>query len=79
MERTRRTPRIHIPNTIHHVMIRENNHQRVFFDKKYFDYFLEIVEKSTEKFDHKIIAYCLMSNHAHLFLYIYEASLSLVR
>lgn len=78
MERTGRTPRIHTPNTIHHVMIRGNNRQRVFFEKKYFEEFLEIVKQSTEKFDHKIIAYCLMSNHAHVVIHIHQSSLSSV-
>jgi len=78
MERTGRIPRIHKPNTIHHVMIRGNNRQRIFFDHEYYEDFLKIVRESTEKLDHKIITYCLMSNHAHFVIQINKSSLSLV-
>ena len=57
-------------------MIRGNNRQRIFFSAEYFDRFLEIVAQSAEKFDHKILSYCLMSNHVHLLVYIHESSLS---
>lgn len=76
MNRTGRRPRIHIPNTIHHVMIRGNNRQRIFFNARYFKHFLKIIEESTKKFDHKILAFCLMSNHAHLLIHIHNDSLS---
>jgi REP element-mobilizing transposase RayT len=78
MDRTGRQPRIHISNSVHHVMIRGNNRQRIFFDDEDFHFFLKIISESTEKFDHKIIAYCLMSNHAHLLVHIYDSPLSAV-
>jgi putative transposase len=78
MDRTGRQPRIHISNSIHHVMIRGNNRQRIFFADEDFRRFLTIVSESAEKFDHKIIAYCLMHNHAHLLVHIYDAPLSTV-
>ncbi len=78
MDRAGRHPRIHIPNSIHHVMIRGNNRERIFFGDDYFRFFLDILSESTEKLDHKIIAYCLMSNHAHLLLHIHDSSLSSV-
>jgi len=62
MDRTGRRPRIHTPNTIHHVMVRGNNRQNVFYGATYYSHFLEILAKCSEQFDHKIIAYCLMSN-----------------
>lgn len=78
MESTARLPRIHMPNTIHHVMIRGNNRQRIFYGDKYFERFFEILKQSTEKFDHKILACCLMGNHAHLVIHIHEIPLSSV-
>lgn len=78
MDKNGRQLRIHKKNTIHHVMIRGNNRQRIFFSEDYFHYFLEILEKSSKKFDHKIISYCLMSNHAHLIVKIYNSPLSKV-
>ncbi len=78
MDRTGRHPRIHIPNSIHHVMIRGNNRQHIFYQNNFFCRFLEILSQSAEKFDHKIIAYCLMNNHAHLLIHIHDSPLSLV-
>ena len=76
MKRTGRHPRIHIPNSIHHVMIRGNNRQCVFFNDDYFNCFLKIVMESAKKFDHKILAFCLMSNHAHLLIHIHKDTLA---
>ena len=75
MDRTGRQRRIHVSNSIHHVMIRDNNCQRIFYGDDYFNYFLKIIHQSAEKLDHKIIAYCLMSNHAYLLVRIYDSSL----
>ena len=78
MERTGRKPRVHEPNTIHHVMMRGNNKQNIFFGEGYFNYFLDLLKSSADKFDHKILAYCLMSNHVHLIAHIKESPLSKV-
>ena len=78
MERSGRQPKIHQANTIHHVMMRGNNRQNIFFGNDYFIYFFKVVSESVEKFDHKILAYCLMTNHIHLIVHINESSLSAV-
>jgi REP element-mobilizing transposase RayT len=78
MDKTGRKHRIHTPNTIHHVMIRGNNRQRIFYGDDHFYYFLELLQQSAKKFDHKIIAYCLMTNHVHLLIHIHESPLSLI-
>lgn len=59
-------------------MIRGNNRQRIFFADEDFHRFLQIMSESTKKFDHKIMAYCLMSNHAHFLIHIYNSPLSAV-
>lgn len=71
-----RKNKVHVPDTIHHVMIRGNNRQRIFFGREYFDRFLEIIADSIKKFDHSILSYCLMSNHVHIIVHVYETSLS---
>src|SRR3990167_7956469 len=76
MDKTGRQPRIHVQNTIHHVMIRGNNRQQIFYGNDYFSHFLELFKEGGEKFDHKILAYCLMSNHAHMIIHVHESSLS---
>jgi REP element-mobilizing transposase RayT len=78
MNRQGREPRIHKPNTMHHVMIRGNNRQRIFFSNDDFEYFLKLLKETSEKFDHKIVLYCLMNNHAHLLVYVRESPLSAI-
>lgn len=76
MNRTSRLPRTHIPNTIHHVIIRGNNRQKIFLNRSCFLKFLKIIEESIKKFDHKILSYCLMTNHVHMIIHIHDDSLS---
>ena len=76
MKTTSRLPRKHAPNTIHHIMMRGNNRQNIFFNEEYFKHLLNILQESTQKFDHKILAYCFMTNHIHLVIYIAETNLS---
>ena len=78
MNRTGRIPRIHRQNSMHHVMIRSNNRQRIFFDEDNFNYFLKILEQSVEKFDHSCLCYYLMTNHVHLVVHVRDDSLSKV-
>src|SRR3990167_10927246 len=73
-----RQPRIHIPNTIHHVMIRGNNRQRIFYGDECFSYFLSLLKGSTEKHDHKMLAFCLMTNHVHMIIHVHDSPLSVV-
>ena len=55
MKKTGRLPRTHISNTIHHVMIRGNNRQRIFRDNNYYQRFCELLNDAGENFDHTII------------------------
>lgn len=57
-------------------MIRGNNRQKIFYGEAFFDYFLEILRDSARKFDHKILAYCLMSNHIHMIVKVHYSPLS---
>lgn len=76
MERSGRKPRQHIPNSTHHVMTRGNNRQNIFYHAGCYEHYLKILCESTNKFDHEILAYCLMSNHVHLVIKINSAPLS---
>ena len=78
MDRTGRQPRIHTPNTIHHVMIRGNNRQRIFYGDEYFSYFLLLLKESAEKFDHQILGFCLMTNHVHMIIHVHDSPLSMI-
>ena len=60
--------RIHLPELIYHVLNRGNNRQIVFAEEQDYLHYLEILKRYKEKFNFKIFAYCLMTNHIHLLL-----------
>ena len=60
--------RIEYPNAWYHVMNRGRRGENVFSDKKDYELFLAILQESSELFDLRIAAYCLMSNHYHLLI-----------
>jgi REP element-mobilizing transposase RayT len=71
-----RPPRIDFPGSIHHVMNRGANHQRVFFadvDRLEFERLLGEID---QLFGVKVIAYCLMNNHYHLIVSCPDGNLS---
>jgi putative transposase len=60
--------RIHLPDLIFHVLNRGNNRQVVFAEEQDYLHYLEILKRYKEKFNFKIFAYCLMTNHIHLLI-----------
>lgn len=76
MNKSGRHPKIHTSNTIHHVIMRGNNRQNIFFGRKYFEYFLKVLAEASSKYDHKVLLYCLMTNHIHLVIRVHESTLS---
>ena len=78
MQRTGRQPKVHVPNSVYHVMMRGNNRQNIFYGEAYYHYFLKLFSDSAKKFDHKVLAYCLMTNRVHLMLHIKESPLSAI-
>lgn len=64
-----RVPRVDIKNTIYHVINRANARLPIFFKEKDYQLFESILENSRERFDMRILAYCLMPNHFHLVLW----------
>ena len=65
--------RIHLPDLIYHVVNRGNNRQVVFAQDIDYEHYLKILKRYKEKFQFKIFAYCLMTNHIHLLLKTSEA------
>ena len=61
-----RKPRLHLSGGLYHVMLRGNNGQNIFFDNSDREYLESLVSEGVKRFDHKILAYCWMSNHIHL-------------
>ena len=62
---------------IYHIMLRGANRQEIFHDEEDCKSFLEILDKSREKSDQKIYAWCLMGNHVHLLLEEGKESISI--
>ena len=60
--------RIHLPDLIYHILNRGNNRQVIFVEDEDYLHYLEILKRYKEKFNFKIFAYCLMTNHIHLIL-----------
>ncbi len=61
-----RGPREYCESGIYHVMFRGHNKTELFFDKRDYEKFLELLQELKEKKKFQIYAYCLMTNHVHL-------------
>jgi REP element-mobilizing transposase RayT len=55
-------------NTYHHLYNRGANKAVVFFDRENYLYFLKRMNFYANKYKIKILAYCLMQNHFHIFV-----------
>jgi putative transposase len=60
--------RIHLPDLIYHVLNRGNNRQPIFIEDEDYLHYLDILKRYKEKFNFKLFAYCLMTNHVHLLI-----------
>lgn len=57
-----------LPGFPHHVIQRGNRRQQVFFKESDRSFYLKMLKLYCKKYQVKIWAYCLMSNHVHLIL-----------
>ena len=71
-----RKPRIHYPGAVYHVILRGNARQDVFLDDKDRYRFYLFMQEGIERYGHRVLAFCLMTNHIHLALQVGEVSLS---
>lgn len=71
-----RKPRIHFPGAVYHVILRGNGGQDVFFDEADRSCFYFLLQAGTERFGHRIHAFCLMTNHLHLIVQVREITLA---
>lgn len=60
--------RIEYPNAWYHVMNRGRRGENTFSDNTDCEIFLGVLQESSELFDCRVAAFCLMSNHYHLLL-----------
>lgn len=74
---SRRARRDNLNNSkVYHVILKGINGQELFFEDSDRLKFLELLDKTKEKYVYEILAYVLMSNHIHLILLDKEDKLS---
>lgn len=61
-----RSARIHCPDGIFHIICRCHAHEFLLDGKLERERYLSLLERSQARTDSKILAWCIMSNHAHL-------------
>ena len=71
-----RKPRIHYPGACYHVILRGNAGRDIFFFKKDRSRFFILLQEGLERYNHRIHAYCLMTNHIHLVIQVSDIPLS---
>jgi putative transposase len=64
-----RIERIDVADNVYHVLNRANVRATIFDSDADYRMFEEILEEGVEKFNMRLLAYCLMPNHWHLVLY----------
>jgi putative transposase len=73
-----RPPRVEFPGALYHVIIRGNERKAVFRDDADRELYLRRLAHYRERYEFRLIAYCLMSNHVHLAMETGEVPLSRV-
>ncbi len=71
-----RKPRIHYPGAFYHVILRGNNKQQIFFSDQDREHFYSLLQDGILRFDYRIHAFCLMTNHVHLLVQIGTVTLA---
>ena len=71
-----RKPRIHYPGALYHVIIRGNDRQDIFFDDTDRYRFYLLVQEGIERFGHRVLAFCLLTNHVHMAIQVGDVPLS---
>jgi len=68
--------RMDYPDAFYHVLSRGNEKRDIYFNQGDYLRFLDILEKTVERFNLEVHAYVLMKNHYHLLIRTKEANLS---
>jgi len=64
-----RLNRVDISDIVYHVINRANARMQIFNTEKDYLLFEKVLEEAKERFDMRILSYCIMPNHWHLVLY----------
>ena len=68
--------RIKYPNAWYHLLNRGRRKELIFIDKKDYDRFIDLLKDTSEQWNLRIAAYCLMPNHYHLLVQTPDANIS---
>jgi putative transposase len=71
-----RRPRIHFPGAVYHCMARGNHGEDIFFTERDFFKLCLLLQEGIERYDHRILGFCFMSNHIHLVIQVASIPLS---
>jgi REP element-mobilizing transposase RayT len=63
-----RPPRVHEPGVFFHVVHRGVERRAIFFGPADYDHYAALLSQGILRYGHRIHAFCLMPNHAHLFI-----------
>ncbi len=64
-----RVARTDVGGQVYHVLNRANARVQIFDDKKDYERFEQILEEAVDRYDMRLLVYCVMPNHWHLVLY----------
>lgn len=64
-----RTNRVDIGEMVYHIINRANARMQIFNEDKDYQLFEKVLKEAKEKFNMRILSYCIMPNHWHLVLY----------
>jgi len=71
-----RKPRLHVPGSLYHVILRGNDRQAIFLDTEDRRRWESLIEEGLNVHRHRIHAYCWMTNHVHMAIQCHERPLS---
>lgn len=71
-----RKPRLHFPGATYHVILRGNAQDNIFFGEEDRYRFCLLLQEGVERFGHRLLAFCLMTNHVHLLVQVGDVPLS---
>ena len=63
-----RIERVNVADNIYHIINRANARVKIFDNENDYKQFEDILEEAVEKFDMRLLAYCIMPNHFHIVL-----------
>ena len=68
--------RLEFPGAVYHVTSRGDRREPIYRDAVDREAQLDVLEQAMDRFDARVLAYCLMGNHYHLVLHTRRANLS---